>query len=44
MKYNKQKIMQNAWMIYEFSKKPFLFTLPFADCLKEAWEEAKRWG
>ena len=39
MKINMKKLMQFAWMEYNTAKNtPFLYDVPFAICLKEAWE------
>lgn len=40
-KYNLSKIMKKAWETFR-KFKSFLPPLPFSECLKRAWEEAKK--
>lgn len=40
-KYNLSEIMKNAWATYKKFQK-FVQKLPFAECLKRAWEDAKK--
>lgn len=44
MKYNKSKIMQNAWKKYNVCEKDIYGKKKktFGECLKESWAEAKR--
>lgn len=41
MKYNMSNIMKNAWATYRKFQK-FVNPLTFSECLKRAWEDAKK--
>lgn len=40
-KYNKSKIMKDAWNIYRMAQK-WVDKLSFGDCLRRAWAQAKK--